>query len=135
MEKEKSCGAIVIDNGKVLIVKQISGFYGFPKGHMNANEEEEITARREVKEETNIDVIINNKYRYTSSYFIKDNVLKEVVFFLARPITTELRAEEREIEEAKWVPYTEAFNLITYDDSKRILDKLLAELKQSGEEI
>ena len=31
MIKEKSCGTIIIDDDKVLIIKQKQGFYGFPK--------------------------------------------------------------------------------------------------------
>lgn len=35
MKKEKSCGTIIIDSNKrVLLVKQRSGWVGFPKGHM-----------------------------------------------------------------------------------------------------
>jgi len=51
---EKSCGCIIINNGKVLLVKQTKGHWGFPKGHVEANETEEETAIREVKEELGI---------------------------------------------------------------------------------
>ena len=58
MKKEKSCGIIVFDNDKVLVVKHLDGHYGFPKGHVENNETEEETAIREVKEETNCDAKI-----------------------------------------------------------------------------
>ena len=68
MEQEKSCGAIVINkNNKILLVHHNAGHWDFPKGHIENGETEEQTAIREVKEETNIDIIINNKYRYTTS--------------------------------------------------------------------
>lgn len=135
MKQEKSCGAIVIDNGRVLIVKQNNGFYGFPKGHMDDGEREEDTALREVKEETNIDIAVNNKYRYVSSYYIRENILKEVVFFLGRPKTMDLVAEEKEIEEVLWMPYDEALKILTYDDSKELLTRLLNDLQQNKDEI
>ena len=49
MEKEKSCGAIIIKNKKVLLIQQTDGFWGFPKGHVEQNETDEQTATREVK--------------------------------------------------------------------------------------
>ena len=63
MKYEKSCGCIIIDNRKVLLVKQTSGDWGFPKGHVENNETEIETAIRETKEETNIDVEIDEKHR------------------------------------------------------------------------
>ena len=61
MKNEKSCGAIVELNGKILLIKQQkSGNYGFPKGHVLPNESEIETAIREVKEETNVDIEISD---------------------------------------------------------------------------
>ncbi len=34
MEREKSCGCIIVEDGKVLLVKQTKGHWGFPKGHV-----------------------------------------------------------------------------------------------------
>ena len=56
MKHEKSCGCIIIEDKKVLLIKQTNGVWGFPKGHVEENETELQTAEREVKEETNIDV-------------------------------------------------------------------------------
>ena len=40
MNYEKSCGAIIIDDDKVLLIKQGNGDWGFPKGHMIDGESE-----------------------------------------------------------------------------------------------
>ena len=53
-EREKSCGCIIINKNKVLLIKQTKGHWGFPKGHVEKDETEIETAIREVKEETNI---------------------------------------------------------------------------------
>ena len=49
---EKSCGAIVFtedDEGiKYVIIESKEGYFGFPKGHVEKNETELETARREV---------------------------------------------------------------------------------------
>ena len=44
MKKEKSCGIVVFDHDKVLVVRMLDGHYGFPKGHVEENETEEETA-------------------------------------------------------------------------------------------
>ena len=64
MLHEKSCGAIVYrkyhGNTEILLIKHInSGHWSFPKGHVEAGETEVETARREIMEETSIDVIID----------------------------------------------------------------------------
>ena len=59
--KEKSCGCIIIENKKVLLVQQKKGRWGFPKGHVENNETEKETALREVKEETNNKIKKNKK--------------------------------------------------------------------------
>lgn len=59
MNNEKSCGTIILNENKILLIQQKkSGNYGFPKGHMKNNETEIETAIRETKEETNIDVTV-----------------------------------------------------------------------------
>ena len=54
MKKEKSCGTIIIENNKVLLIQQTDNAWGFPKGHVENNEKEQETAIRETKEEINI---------------------------------------------------------------------------------
>ena len=76
MKYEKSCGAIIIKDNRVLLIKQNIGFYGFPKGHVEDGETEEETAIREVKEETNLDITINKKYRYEIEYMVNEDTSK-----------------------------------------------------------
>ena len=131
MEQEKSCGAIVINkNNKILLVHHNAGHWDFPKGHIENGETEEQTAIREVKEETNIDIIINNKYRYTTSYSPKENVMKEVVYFLAQNIDEDKKPQLEEVSEVKWFTLEEAMNTITYENSIEILNKLKKDIEE-----
>jgi len=125
--KEKSCGCVIIENNKVLLVKQIDGHYTFPKGHMENNETKEETAIREVFEETGLIVEINKNFRYTENYFVKKNIPKEVVFFLAKRIGGTLKKQETEISELDFYSIDDALNLITYEDTKNILKKVLVD--------
>lgn len=127
MKREKSCGCIIIDNNSVLLVKHNAGHWDFPKGHVENNETEEQTALREVKEETNIDVEIIPGYRYVIEYSPKEDVLKQVVFFIAKKISSEIKAQESEISEIKWLKIDEAVEQITHNDSKELLKKVKKE--------
>ena len=118
---EKSCGAIVIDNGKILLVRQNKGHYSFPKGHMELGETEIETSIREVKEETNIDIEIDDiSKRYTINYKMNNGVRKEVVYFIAKPLTYDLKRQESEISEVLWVSINDVYNIISYDNMKEL---------------
>ncbi|MGN1298452.1 MAG: bis(5'-nucleosyl)-tetraphosphatase [Candidatus Scatovivens sp.] len=130
MKKEKSCGCIVINNNKVLLVKHRKGHWDFPKGHVEGNETEEETAIREVKEETNIDVEIQASKKYKINYIIEDKqVDKDVFFFLAQPLNLTTKPQYEEVDIAEWKTFEEALNLITYENSKNIFKQVLKDLK------
>ena len=118
MKKEKSCGIIVFDDDKVLLIKSQLGHYGFPKGHVEENETEEETALREVKEETNCDVRIIDGYRDMITYSPKADVIKDVVYFIGNPITKDLKAQEEEVSELFFISINDAFDKITYLNEK-----------------
>ena len=117
---EKSCGAIIFNEDKVLVVKQTSGFYGFPKGHVEIGETEKETAIREVKEETGLDIKIIYYKRYTQSYIVKENVHKDVVFFIAKLENNNEKRQVEEIEEILWIDINEVENILTYDSLKEL---------------
>ena len=134
MKQEKSCGCIVInDKNEVLLIHHNAGHWDFPKGHVEVGETEVQTAIREVKEETNIDVEVNEEYRYTTEYSPKEDVMKEVVYFLAKNISDNKEAQLEEVSEVKWIKIEEAINKITYDTSKEILIELKKDLESNKE--
>ena len=126
--KEKACGCIIIDNNKVLLIQQNQGFWGFPKGHVEDNETEEETALREVKEETNIDVKILSNKRYKMEYVTDKGNPKEVIFFVATPISKDIKKQDEEIKDIKWLGFEEALKTITYDNTRELFRKVLNEL-------
>ena len=131
MIKEKACGTIIIDDDKVLIIKQKRGFYGFPKGHMEKNETEIETAIRETKEETNLDVLIDESKRYSLNYVIDNNIDKEVVYYLAKPITKNVKKQDSEISKILWVDIDKVINILTYDNMKDMYKKVLKDIKNN----
>ncbi len=128
-KKEKSCGCIIIEKNKVLLIQQTEGHWGFPKGHVENNETEIETAKREVKEETNLDVEINQNKRYEIEYITETGAYKQVIFFLAKKISGNEKYQESEIKAMKWLTFEDALKTITYNNTKELLNKILKEEK------
>ena len=62
LEKHFTASALIIDNGKVLLLHHKKlGVWFYPGGHVEKNETPEQTVIREVKEETGLDVEINSE--------------------------------------------------------------------------
>ena len=74
MQFQKSCGAVVFTRREkeilYVIIRQINGDYGFPKGHMEPGEDERTTARREILEEVGIAAEIREEFRREIRYAI-----------------------------------------------------------------
>ena len=128
MKKEKSCGTIIIENNKVLLIQQTDNAWGFPKGHVENNEKEQETAIRETKEETNLDVEIISNKKYIINYKINNEIDKEVIFFLAKKTSDKIKKQDEEIKNIKWVDLTKAFDIITYENTKDIYKEVLKDI-------
>lgn len=125
MNVEKSCGAIVFtkanDDYEFLIITHKSGHRGFPKGHVEQGETEEQTARREVYEETGLKIELMAGFRAEEQYFVRNAVLKTVVYFLAQAFTKEVVYIFPEVEAHAWSTLPEALALLTYESQKKLL--------------
>ena len=123
--KEKSCGCIIFkkENEKIkfLVIKQVLGHYGFPKGHVERNETEKETALREVKEETGLDISFLGDYRKVITYSPRANTIKDVVYFIGTVKGGTLKPQEEEVSLIKWFDFEDAYKTITYKDDKNIL--------------
>ncbi len=128
MKYEKSCGAIVIEDGKVLLVKHNAGHWDFPKGHVEEGETEFETAIREVKEETNIDIKIEKENRYISEYSPKEDVMKKVIYFLGEKIGGEDKPQIEEVSDVEWVDVNKAVERITHQRSKDIMMQVIKDM-------
>lgn len=131
MNYEKSCGAIVYrkfhGNTEILLIRHIkSGYWSFPKGHVEGNETEPETAMREIKEETNIDVLIDTGFRETVSFSPRRDTSKTVVYFVAKALNTDTKPQEEEISEIRWVEIGQALSYLTYDNDKLVVTKAKA---------
>jgi 8-oxo-dGTP pyrophosphatase MutT (NUDIX family) len=135
MLHEKSCGAIVYrkshGNIEMLLIRHInSGHWSFPKGHVEEGETEVETAKREIMEETSIDVIIDPTFRETVTYSPRRDTMKVVVYFLAKAKNVDYVPQADEISEIKWVDIVHATNILSYENDKNIVTKARMAIKE-----
>ena len=129
MKIEKSCGAVVYTcKGETIhyvIIRSPEGFYGYPKGHMEAGETEEETALREIREETGLDVKLVDGFRTIDEHPHvrpgKPTVMKRMVYFLAEFSGQTPCAQEGEVTEIKLLSFEEAMGVFQFESSRRIL--------------
>ncbi len=126
MKYEKSCGAIIFRHKpqgyEFLVIEQRKGrHWGFPKGHVERGESEQQTAHREIYEETGLTIEIMGDFRKKIRYYVRSNVIKTVVFFLARALSDEVKYILPEIAGHKWLSFSEALSQLTFDSQRDLL--------------
>lgn len=138
MAQEKSAGAVVFIKDKeglkflLLHHKYKTEFWDFPKGNMERGEKEEETAKREIKEETGLEVEFISGFKEKVGWFYKrenKTIYKEVVYFLAEAKTEEVKISEEHLGYA-WLNYENAFKKIQFKNSQEILKKAQIFLNQ-----
>jgi 8-oxo-dGTP pyrophosphatase MutT (NUDIX family) len=150
MAREKSAGAIIfiMENGVphyLLLhypaMNRKGGHWEFSKGHVEKDETEEETVKREVFEETGInDLKIIPGFKEYIKYFFKkkqtkpfgssrtgeagrqDWVFKLVTFFVAETEQKDIQLSPEHIGFV-WLPYEPALKKITYKNSKELFKK------------
>ena len=137
---EKSCGLVVVNSNEILLLKYSAndtqgegGHWDFPKGHIETNETEIMTALRELEEETGIsNVEIIDGFRHSISYNFLHNsesISKEVIFFLATTIEKKVFLSHEHIDYA-WLGFKDAISKLTYDNARETLRKAYSYLKK-----
>ncbi len=130
-KKDFSCGGIVWDQKKqellLIFVENLSKarVWTFPKGHPEANENDQETALREVVEETGWRCEIDRPLWDTRYWYVRNGVRyhKTVRWFVMRPLTQVGPVHEGEVLDSKWCDLAEAKRLLAYDSDKELLKR------------
>jgi Protein tyrosine/serine phosphatase len=121
-KQEKSCGAVVFHEGKVLVEHMRKGHYSLPKGHVEKwDKDDQATALREIKEETNLEPKILSNETWSIDYSPKEGVAKRVVFFIAESQETKTKVQPEEVTDCYWLSPNDALKTLTHDSDKKIL--------------
>lgn len=105
--------AVIIDNGKILLCNtKNTGKYWFPGGGVDLGEKIEDAIKREVREETGIEIEIGKFFMFRETFFYYeplDEAYQNFSFFyLCKPVTTVLLADDKvdqedESEKPRWI--------------------------------
>ena len=132
---EYSAGGVVLRPGQdgepeVLLIATHEGErWGLPKGHIEPWETPEEAAVREVREETGVQArviapleTIDYWYRWKAN---EGDVLvhKHVTFYLMAYEQGDVRDHGWEVDEARWVPLSQAMSMVMYKDERELLEK------------
>lgn len=120
--RRRCAGGIVLgDGGTIALIRTRDGdgSFLFPKGHLDEGETDEIAARREVAEEAGLtelelldDLGTYERFSINPDGSYDESILKEIHMYLFAAPAHAVLAPTMEIEEARWVPYREAANII-----------------------
>lgn len=132
IKKDKSFGIIPLRNfqGKwqVFLIENARGnFTGFPKGHREFFETGKKAAKRELKEETGLEVERFLDKAIEESYSFKKEgitVQKKVKYFLAL-VCGNISLQKEEISNGYWVDLEKAEDKITFSECKEVCLEVL----------
>ena len=107
--------------------------WALPKGTPQAGETLEETALRETREETGLEVEIEQPVSSIRYFFVRGRTrfAKTVHFFLMRPVGGDLSLHDHEFDEVRWWPLEEAIELVTYPTERSVLERAAALLAVS----
>jgi ADP-ribose pyrophosphatase YjhB (NUDIX family) len=100
--------------------------WSLPKGHVEQGETPEITAVREVAEETGIEGRVVAPLGVIDFWFVAEGrrIHKTVHHYLLLAEGGELSDEDIEVVEVAWVPLEELAQRLAYDDERRLVDQV-----------
>ena len=109
-----------------------------PKGIGDPGETPEITAVREVREEAGIEtellsLIETIEYWYRATKYGKPvRYHKFVHFYLLQYRSGDVSDHDHEIEEARWVRFEEAIEMLAFEGERRVVQKARQMITQMG---
>ena len=126
LDQRNSAGAVVIENGHVLLTQGYHG-WSFPKGKIERGETMEETALREVWEETSIRIRLDSHFKAVVPS-AKPGDTRTVTFFLGKSLDGMKPPVADEVEYAAWIPVAEAMEMIQYLPDREVLVQALEAL-------
>ena len=104
-----------------------------PKGHPEEGESPSEAALREVREEAGVvarlvEPLGDVRYWYTRN---RRRIAKVVTFFLLAYVSGEVEDHDSEVEQARWVPATEAAETLTYAGERDMVRRALSQAQRA----
>jgi 8-oxo-dGTP pyrophosphatase MutT (NUDIX family) len=131
-KNEVSAGGVVYrtseSGGVEVLVSKHSGYHKWvlPKGRVEEGETLDETAVREVEEEVGVKAKILAPINPPEEYvyvFNGERIFKKVQYFLMEYVSGSISSHDFEMEDVKWVDFSQAIELMGYDGAKNVLKK------------
>lgn len=138
---DQKAGAVVysLDDKNVIrlaMVHDVFGYWTLSKGSVEEGETPEQATVREIKEEINLDVEVEQKLgenEYIANHPERGKVRKQVQYFLANGPHEPLKLEEGSggLDDTKWFTLDEVAGLTMYDDITKMITKAIQIITKS----
>ena len=131
MRRTESAGGVVLNkDGNVLIVDQI-GSWSLPKGHIEQGEDALEAAKREIYEESGVEILelIKELGSYERPSMRDPNELKTIFMFLFNTTQMDLKPIDKNNPEAKWLKPSEILEKLTHQKDKEFFLSVMKFLK------
>lgn len=137
MHREYSAGAVIYRKGDegplfLFVCSRKNGSWGFPKGHIEAGEDEMTAARREIAEETGAgELLFLNGFRVEEVYpaiskrapYKGQEIEKHSIYYLCRTGEAAVSVDGKEITDYRWLTAAEGERLLPFENSRELLRK------------
>ncbi|MBS0625729.1 MAG: NUDIX domain-containing protein [Verrucomicrobia bacterium] len=126
---DESFGVVPLSRARgyweVFLIQHKHGrYWGFPKGHAEKDETREEAACRELKEETNLEVVrflqkepLMEQYQFS----LEGRRISKKVYYFVAEVKGEIELQKQEIQDGVWIPFPQAYDKITHQEGKTIL--------------
>ena len=101
-----------------------------PKGHVDPGETPVQAAAREVREEAGVEAEAIGELGAVRYWYMRNGkrIAKQVDFFLFSYVSGDVADHDHEVEEASWMPLSEATRRLTYDGERDMAARALSQI-------